>query len=153
MKIFLSWFGVFITTLVFAQNSETSSHQVNIFSTLMQPFPQQGKVSIHQDKSIEQLMLRYVAYRNTFTQLSGYRIRIFSASGSSARTRAYAERDRFASLYPRYPIYLEYEAPNFKVYIGDFRNRHEAFRVFKQVSVDFKNAFIVPANINLPKID
>ncbi|MCX7986333.1 MAG: SPOR domain-containing protein [Bacteroidales bacterium] len=153
MRIFLSILGLLISHLFFAQASENSTPQLNIFSTLTQQIPQQGKVSIVQDKSIEQLTLRYIAYRSSSAQLSGFRIRIFSASGSSARSRAYHERDRFASLYPKYPIYLEYEAPNFKVYIGDFRNRHEAFRVFKQISSEFKNAFVVPSAINLPKID
>lgn len=153
MKIYFSGLAIMVTPLLFGQVAETPIKQENVFTAITQPFPQQGKVIINQDKSIELLVVRYTAYRNSASQLSGYRIRIFSASGSSARTRAYAERDRFASLYPGYPIYLEYEAPNFKVYIGDFRNRHEAFRVFKQISANFKNAFVVPANINLPKID
>ncbi|MGC8803372.1 MAG: hypothetical protein ACP5PS_06315 [Bacteroidales bacterium] len=153
MKIFFSVSGILITPLVFGQIADAPVKQENVFTAITQSFPQQGKVIINQDKNIELLVVRYVAYRSSTSQLSGYRIRIFSASGSSARTKAYAERDRFASLYPGYPIYLEYEAPNFKVYIGDFRNRHEAFRVFKLISTDFKNAFVVPANINLPKID
>jgi len=155
-KRLMYWFmglGLFINPIVFSQTSESTSQQSDIFSVLSQVMPQQGRVSINQDKNIQMQMLRYIDYRNSVSQLSGYRIRIFSASGSLARAKAYAERDRFASLYPRYPVYLEYEAPNFKVYIGDFRNRHEAFRVFKQVSSDFKNAFIVPSLINLPKID
>ncbi len=142
-------FFVFFFTIF---SKELKSQSLNIFTTLTQVIPQQGKVVINQSHKIEQLVLNYIAYTQS-TSLSGYRIRIFSASGTAARARAYGERERFLSLYPGIPVYIEYEAPNFKLYVGDYRNRHEAFKALKQISQDFTHAFIVPSIINLPKIE
>ncbi len=66
--------------------------------------------------------------------------------------RAMNERSRFIKEYPEIPTYLEYEAPNFKIYVGDFRSKLEGFKTYKQIGKEFRNAFIVPAHINLPKL-
>ena len=63
-----------------------------------------------------------------------------------------SERNRFVELYPETPTYLVFEAPNFKVYVGDFRSKTDGFMAYKQIAKKFRNAFLIPTKINLPKI-
>ncbi len=154
MKLYIA-FSLLFFILFWQIQAQTlpEKQESNIFTFIKQNNGQQGTIIVNQSKEIENLVLAYIEYQRKESKLQGYRIRIFSASGSSARSKLYAEKDRFESLYPRYPVYIEYEAPNFKAYIGDFRNKLEAFKVYNIINKDFKNAFIVPAYINLPRID
>jgi len=124
----------------------------DIFSSLAEPALNSGRVNVIQDERLKVLVSRYTEYRRKDGKLSGYRIRIFSDSGTSARQRAMNERSRFVNDYPEIPTYLEYEAPNFKIYVGDFRSKLEGFKVCKQIGKEFRNAFLVPTRINLPKL-
>ncbi|GAK92069.1 hypothetical protein JCM19298_2557 [Nonlabens ulvanivorans] len=38
---------------------------------------------------------------------------------------------------------LEYEAPNFKLWVGSYRNKLEAERALIEIKKDFPNAFIL----------
>jgi hypothetical protein len=62
------------------------------------------------------------------------------------------ERNHFVELYPETPIYPVFESPNYKIYIGDYRTKSEGFMAYKQISKKYRNAFLIPAKINLPKI-
>lgn len=134
---------------LFGQNTTESS---DIFKSFTNAASNQGKITIQQDDQIKSLVNKYVEVHKKDNKIPGYRIRIFSNSGQSARQTAYSEKARFLKSYPDIPTYLEYEAPNFKVYVGDFRNKLSAFRAYKQISKEFRNAFLVPSRINLPKL-
>ncbi len=110
-----------------------------------------GVVRIFQDKRIDTLISMHISANKKLSGVPGFRIRIFSQSGHSARPNANQMRTEFLIKYPETGGYLTYDAPNFKVYVGDFRTRSEALKFLKQVSRDFPNAFIVADRINLPK--
>jgi hypothetical protein len=152
---FILCFLLLISVNLFSQSleEESSNANNNIFNIVTKHGVKEGNITINQDKAIENLLLKYVEYKQNNNKIAGYRIRIYSSAGSSARSKAYQERDRFVELYPKFSVYIEYEVPNFKVYIGDFRNRQDAYKAYLEVSKEFKNAFIVPTFINLPKID
>lgn len=125
---------------------------LNIFKQLTTSKGNEGKIHIQQDEALSRLMLQYIEYRRKEAKIPGYRIRIFSDSGQTARQRAFTERARFSQINPEMSTYLEYEQPNFKIYVGDFRSRGEAYRFYKQIVKEFPKAFPVPTRINLPKI-
>jgi hypothetical protein len=134
------------------QTTTTVKNSPDIFQVISTNSTDQGKVTIQQDDKVKLLVTKYIEFRRKENKIPGYRIRIFSNSGQSARTKAYSEKSRFTELYPDIVTYVEYETPNFKVYVGDFRNKPDAFRTYKQISKEFKNAFVVPTKINLPKL-
>lgn len=146
-----------ICTLSFWQLSEsqTSTNVKNfpdIFQLITSHSADQGKITLLQDDKVKALVEKYIEVRRKENSIPGYRIRIFSNSGQSARTKADSEKRRFENLFPDIVAYLKYESPNFKIYVGDFRNKPDAFRAHKLISKDFKNAFVVPTKINLPKL-
>lgn len=111
----------------------------------------EGELRVIQDSRIDQLITKHIEANQKLSGVPGFRIRIFSQSGQVARQNANQVRAEFLKGYPDMHGYLTYDAPNFKVYIGDFRTRSEALKFHKRVSRDFPNAFIVTDRINLPK--
>jgi len=135
-----------------SQTQNENNNKIDIFSSLAEPGAGLGKVSIFQEDAIKLIVNRYIEYRRKDGKLTGYRIRIYSDSGTSARQKALTERSRFVDEFSEIPAYLEYEAPNFKIYVGDFRSKLEGFKFYKKISKEFRNAFLVPTRINLPKL-
>jgi hypothetical protein len=152
IKNFLSLTLLLFSINLFSQTNNERKMTNDIFSSLSEPSFNSGRVNVFQNDKIKVLVNRYIEYRRKDGKLPGYRIRIFSDSGTSARQSAWNERTRFVKLFPEIPTYLEYEAPNFKIYVGDFRTKIEGFKAYKQIGKDFRSAFLVPTRINLPKL-
>jgi hypothetical protein len=136
----------------FAQSNINTKEAPDIFRIFSSTSANQGKINILQDDQIKSLVNRYTESHRKEGKIPGYRIRIFSDSGQPARQKAMSERNRFVELYPEMPTYLVFEAPNFKVYVGDFRSKTDGFMAYKQIAKKFRNAFLIPTKINLPKI-
>jgi|694.fasta_scaffold103982_3 hypothetical protein len=81
--------------------------------------------------------------------MQGYRIQIYS---NSDRKMANEIRTKCLQLYPDIDVHLIYQQPSFKVRVGDFRNRIEAYPVYRDLLKSFDNVLIVPDRINLPKL-
>ena len=84
---------------------------------------------------------------------NGFRIRIYSSSARGAREASLAVLQRFNKQYPRIQVYRSYAAPNFKVTVGNFRNRAEAESLCRRIKTDYPDAFIVREKFRFPSID
>ncbi len=109
----------------------------------------EGHLSITMDPLIEENLNKHLLYNAKNPFIQGYRIRIFSDSGFGSHENALSIRTRFISKYDNIGAYLQYDVPNYKVYIGDCRTRSEALRILEMVKKDYPYAFIVAQNINL----
>lgn len=96
------------------------------------------------DGGIEENYFKHLIYNNNNPEIMGYRIRIFSGSGFNAKKEANNARSRFLSKYPEIGAYLNYDAPDYKVYVGDCRTRSEVLKLFNEIKSDFPYAFIPP---------
>lgn len=75
----------------------------------------------------------------------GYRVQIYFGSD---KAKAKEMKAKFLNLYGReMRAYEPYEQPNFKIRVGDFRTRMEAYRFWKKIKADFPTAFIVESDI------
>ncbi len=138
---------------IFGQNPNIGNNQPDIFKEVSHTGNGNSKITISQDESIRLLINRYIEVHRKDNRIQGYKIRIFSDSGQSARGKAQSEKERFNNTFPDMPSpTVEYETPNFKVYVGGFRTKTEAFKAYKQIVKEFHYAFLVPARINLPKL-
>jgi hypothetical protein len=112
-----------------------------------------GKVTIEQDERIKDLLRRHTLKNCKKQKIPGYRIRIFSDLGADSKDRANAHVAKFYELYgDDIPVYLVYVDPYYKVYVGDFRTRNEAFVFFKKIKSDFPRAFPRAMAVNLPDL-
>ena len=69
---------------------------------------------------------------------SFYTIQLFSGT----KENAIKQRDEFYSKGYPYDITIEYETPNYKVWVGRFRTKLEADKTFYRIKKDYPNALI-----------
>jgi len=80
----------------------------------------------------------------TRTTVRGYRVQIFLGR---SRSEAYAEQARFRQLFDDIETYITYDAPNYRVKVGDFRSRREAERLMEGLREQFSNVFVFTEDI------
>jgi hypothetical protein len=83
-------------------------------------------------------------------KMPGYRVQLFYGSD---RKRANEVKSEFLRRYPEVAAYLVYQQPNYKVRVGDFRTRLEAYELYRKLLPDFSSSFIVTDDIKLPPLD
>jgi len=149
-KIFL---GLALLAVAFAGAlaQETETVKPQILTILAQNDGQSGQIEIIQPVQIENLLKLQIANNRMQKGIPGYRIRIFSQSGQTARQKAGEIRGNFMSSFPDIDAYMEYQAPNFQILVGDFRTRNEALRNMKKIEKQFPGAFIVSEIIDIKK--
>lgn len=101
-------------------------------------------ISVELDEGIEENYYKHMMYNAQRPKTIGYRIRIFSGSGHSAKKNAAEIRAKFISKYPDIGAYLQYNTPDYKVYVGDCRTKSEVLKLYKQIKKDFPYSFIPP---------
>jgi len=136
-----------------AQVDSAKGPYIPYFQVLQTATPNGGKVTVHQDSEIE-LLCNQVGYHNAKSKgMPGFRVRIYRDNSQKSRQKSMDVIAEFIAKYPDIPCYRYYDNPYFKVSVGDFRNRYEAMKFFKQLTKDFQGAFIVQETINFPKVD
>ncbi|MAY84962.1 MAG: hypothetical protein CMP59_12605 [Flavobacteriales bacterium] len=107
--------------------------------------PKEGKLKVEKDSRLDLLLEGYKKQKTSI----GYRIQIYSG-----RTRKEAT-DEQTSFYNKYGqsemTYLIYQPPNFKVRVGNYRDRLKATQALELFKVDFPSAFLVKDEIELPE--
>ncbi|MFD1094237.1 SPOR domain-containing protein [Salegentibacter chungangensis] len=100
-------------------------------------FAQQGSVNIDQDKKIPELLELKTEMASTNQIGDRYKIQLFYGDNGEANEVIKKYRNLYA-----FPSVIVYEAPNYKVWVGNFRNRLEADRALLEIKESFPGAFI-----------
>ena len=126
--------------------------QTDIFNDLKKSQPGWGKINLQQDPKLELWVEKHRDINQKAKGFPGYRVQVYFGSGSDAKGTANKLRSDLNNQYTDWSSYLSYEAPYFKVRIGDFRNRNEAYKAFKIIQGNYPGAFIVEDLISLPPL-
>lgn len=110
-------------------------------------------LTIVRDVRLDSLVMRHIRVNEAKGEFAGYRLQLFSGSGTTARQEANSLRANFMAKNPETPAYIVYEAPNFKVRIGDFRTELEAIKLQRDLEYQFPGAFVVKDNIKFPQLE
>lgn len=139
---------------------------IAVFAVLMATMghAQEGRVEIIKDPRItalQQFRAEHAINPNTSTTISladkpvdkrtakrvrmrGFRVQIFSGPN---RNDAVATQNRFLKQYSNMGAYLNYEEPNFRVKVGDFRTRGEANNFMQRIRSQYSNVFVFVEDI------
>lgn len=107
---------------------------------------QKSRVEVTGDVAVTELVQKHIEFNERLKTVPGYRIQIVSLSGSNAKNNAFELKNRFLTSYPDVTAYLIFDEPNFKVKIGDFISRLDAY-VFLQYIKDEYPGTIVRDNV------
>ena len=108
---------------------------------------QQGRVRITGDVAVSRMVEKHIELNSRVKTIPGYRVQIASFSGTSSKANAFNLRERFMTDHPSVQAYIAYDEPNFKVKVGDFRTRLEAYAFLQEIKEVYKG-YIIKDNIN-----
>lgn len=104
-----------------------------------------GHVQVFESPRIKTLMSDYAAKKQP---LMGYRVQIFLGDRATAETT----RRNFLLQHPDLSAYLSYLAPNFRVRVGDLRDRVAAEFLRGKLQAEYPGLYIVPDEIEPPRL-
>jgi len=115
-------------------------YQTSIYIVLFSLFSfvgvlaQQGTVEINQDKKIDALL---TIKKSVNASEANYKIQIYSGN----RPGADKAQSEFKSSFVEWSTTIEFETPNYKIWVGNFNTRLEADRALVKIKRKFANAF------------
>ncbi len=143
--LFLFFVAFLITHLSVAQNVGYYEEQVDSLDLILP-----DSLQVDRDARLDKMLKWHIEKNNERGGMEGYRVEIFFSSNLDAKDQALNTKLKFLSSYPDYPVHIKFIAPNFRVRVGDFRTKNEAWKLFKKIQKDYPTAFVVPDIINFP---
>jgi hypothetical protein len=105
---------------------------------------QEGTISIQQDNKIDKL-LKERKHLLTIGELkTHFSIQVISGELETARKTLKECKNKFPDLKSN----IVYEEPNYKVRVGEFRNRLDADRALLKINEEFQGAFVLKPKNN-----
>ncbi len=151
-----------IFAFIFCLGTLTMSAQQNFTDRLQQVADSAGRIVLHQDKTITDLVngnvkkssatvsqrrqtdsLAFHRIDSTVVdslslgpkvRISGYRIQVYFGDNSrKGKTEARSAGLRFRNSFPHLPVYVSFVSPHWLCRAGDFRTMEEAQEVLRQI--------------------
>ena len=86
--------------------------------------------------------------------MEGFRIQIYNSSNINARDESNKVKLEFMNKFKDIKSYALFAQPVwYKIRVGDFRSRTEAYRMFLIISKEFPNSDLVPDFIKIPDLN
>jgi len=101
------------------------------------------------EEGIDELFVKYENILKSKNGVEGWRVQLLFKAKQKEITQLKID---FIKLYPEIPTYLEYEAPYYRVLVGNFRTKLEAIKIKHQISKNFPGAYPVPQIINFSQL-
>jgi len=105
----------------------------------------EGKVEEIKDERLPLLLHDY----NEKKIVKGFRVQLFAGGSKMEALKVKAD---FLNHTQDYIAEIIYQSPNFKVRVGNFRDRLEAYRFLKIYKKEFPSAFIVQDEVDVSKM-
>jgi hypothetical protein len=134
-----------------------------LVDALQEDFPGKGMVVIDQPPAIRALIggrrdgqnIETTADGQTFLKHQGFRIQIFSGNNQrTAKDEAFRKEKEINERFPTLATYVTYEAPFWRLRVGNYDSQEEAFHNQRQLSEAFpafaREIYIVREEIKVP---
>lgn len=108
----------------------------------------QGSVRYDIEPGIVRIQEDYINNWRKVGEINGYRIQIAAYSGVNSKSQAEIARNTFNNLFPYTRSYLIYNEPYFKVRVGNYRSRLQAYKDLENIRLTYPSAYIVPDKIS-----
>lgn len=108
-------------------------------------FAQSGTLTVNQDSKITRLLDIKKSLEKENKLSDGFTIQLYYGNLKKANSVMVNYRNKYAS----WPASIEYETPNYKVWVGNYTTRLEADRALLEIKRNFPAAFVLqPGNKN-----
>jgi len=99
------------------------------------------------ENGINLLEQQYVETWKKMKRIDGFRIQITSYSGVNSKASIENVAEQFKQLFPKIPCYTTYAEPNFRLRVGNFRTKLEAYKALQKIAFHFPGAFVLKDQI------
>lgn len=144
-RIVFAFILCFFLTSAYSQGNTGAS----FFNMISNQGSSQGSLTIVQDPGIANLVGIHMNASNKSKFIDGFRIQLYLGSNNNAKKEATQVKTRLLSLFPNERPHVIYEAPFWRVQVGDFRSKNEALSLYKKLKPEFPSCYTVPVN-NIP---
>jgi len=108
----------------------------------------QNLISYNIEKNIVVLEQQYVESWKKVKKIEGFRIQITTFSGINSKTSIESVAEQFKQQFPEIPFFITYAEPNFRLRVGNFRTKIEAYKALQKISPTFTGAFVLKDQID-----
>ena len=150
--------------VLFAQTESIESVESakTIFDAWQEACSGQGSVIVHQPENLRNRVGKRLygegvekTDSTAFLKIQGYRTQVFSGNNQrKSKDEAFQKEKEIKELFPDVPTYVTYNAPFWRLRVGDFRSHEEAYRMQRLLMDAFpaygKEMYIVKEEIKLP---
>jgi len=105
-----------------------------------------GYINIIATTNIDALVNKHIRINSNRSRMSGFRIQL---AQNSSRSFVLEKKNDFLTKFPELRTYMVYEQPYFKLRVGNFASKLEAFKMYRAILRNFGNAFIVEDYIDV----
>ena len=107
---------------------------------------QRDNVTCHQDPKVSELTDLYKLYNKKNDLGEGYRIQI---SFVNDRQEAYNNKSKLYKEFPGERCYVEYEQPYYKLRLGDYATKLQAYDKLRSLIGKYPGAFVVKDRVKI----
>ncbi len=121
-----------------------------------------GQVIVNQSSAIRNMIGARMHGANvektdneTYLKIQGFRTQVFSGNNQrKSKDEAFRKEKEIKEMFPDVPTYVTYNAPFWKLRVGDFRSHEEAYHMMRLLMDAFpsygKEMYIVKEEIKIP---
>lgn len=148
---------------IFSVSAQSSDKQYQtIFDALTEGGAGKGQVEIHQSDALRDLVGKRLYGDNVertdstvYLKIQGFRAQVFSGNNQrKSKDEAFSKEKEIKELFPDVPTYVKYDAPFWKLRVGDFRTHEEAYRMQRLLMEAFpaykKEMYVVKEEVRIP---
>jgi len=106
--------------------------------------------SVHYDieRGITHVEQQYINAWKKIKKIEGFRIQITSLSGANSRILIENIATQFNQQFPHIPYEISYSEPNFRLRVGNFHTKLEAYKALQEIMPLFQGAFVLKDQID-----
>ena len=108
-----------------------------------------GRITSINEGGINTLVRKYENILKARNGAEGWRVQLMFKAKKEEITQL---KISFIKLYPEIPAYLEYDAPYYRVRVGNCRTKLAAIKIKNLISKKFPGAYPVPEIINFSQL-
>jgi len=108
----------------------------------------QNNISYNIEKDVMVLEQQYIESWKKVKKIEGFRIQITTFSGINSKTSIESVAEQFKQQFPEIPFFITYAEPNFRLRVGNFRTKIEAYQALQKISLTFTGAFVLKDQID-----
>ncbi|MCC8154446.1 MAG: SPOR domain-containing protein [Tannerellaceae bacterium] len=141
---------------------ELNLERSTIFDALTATSPGKGEVIVNQPNAIKNMVGTRSSVSGSergenvnYIKTQGYRVQVFSGNNQrSSKDEAFQKEKEVKQYFPEVHTYVSYNAPFWRLRVGDFSSHEQAYYLLRQLSDAFpkfgKEMYIVKEEVRVP---